>query len=103
MRLLVAESDPALAAFLQHRFDAEHYAVDLAGDGDAANSLLRQHDYNLAILDLSLPQPDGFSVVRQVRAKRLRLPILVLTDSNSLEDGVRVLDMGADDFVFEAV
>ena len=101
MRLLVAENDAALGIFLQRGFDAEHYAVDLSRDGEEVKSLLREHEYDLAILDLSLPQPEGLEILQHARASRRQLPILVLTNQHSLEGRVHVLDMGADDFVLK--
>jgi DNA-binding response OmpR family regulator len=101
MRLLVAENDPALGTFLQRGFDDEHYAVDLTSDGESTQALAKEREYDLAILDLNLPHPDGLEVLQQVRARRQQLPILVLTARNRLEDRVRVLDLGADDFLLK--
>ena len=101
MRLLVAENDAALGIFLQRGFDAEHYAVDLSRDGEEVKSLLQEREYDLAILDLNLPQPEGLEILQHARASRRQLPILVLTSHNRLEDRVHVLDMGADDFVLK--
>ena len=101
MRLLVAENDPALGEFLQRGFDEEHYVVDLASDGERTQSLVQEREYHLAILDLNLPRPDGLEVLQQVRAHRRQLPILILTSRNRLEDRVRVLDLGADDFMLK--
>ena len=101
MRLLVAESDPALGTFLQRGFDAEHYAVDLTHDGEQAKSMAQQHDYDLAILDLNLPGPDGLEVLQHVRAKRQRLPILILASRNQPQERAQVLDLGADDLVLK--
>jgi two-component system copper resistance phosphate regulon response regulator CusR len=101
MRILVAESDPALGTFLQRGFDEEHYEVDLTSDGERAQFLVQEREYDLAIVDLNLPRPDGLEVLKQVRARRRQLPILILTGRNRLEDRVRVLDLGADDFLLK--
>jgi two-component system, OmpR family, copper resistance phosphate regulon response regulator CusR len=101
MRLLVAENDPALGTFLQRGFDAEHYAVDLTHDGEQAKSMAQQHDYDLAILDLNLPGPNGLEVLQQVRAKRQLLPILILASRNQPQERAHVLDLGADDLVLK--
>ena len=101
MRLLVAENDPALGTFLQRGFGEEHYVVDLASDGARTQLLVQEREYDLAILDLNLPRPDGLEVLQQVRARRRQLPILILTGRNRLEDRVRVLDLGADDFMLK--
>ncbi|MFY9531747.1 MAG: response regulator [Candidatus Acidiferrales bacterium] len=97
MRLLVAENDAALGTFLCRGLDAEHYAVDLAADGEEAERLTDEHDYDLVILDLSLPRRDGMEVLKHVRAHQAHPPILILTGRARLEDRVRALDQGADD------
>lgn len=101
MRILVAESDPALGAFLRHGFDAENCAVDLTADGVEAERLAQERNYDAAILDLNLPQSDGFDVLRNVRARRQQLPILILTNRTRPEDRVQVFDLGADDLVLK--
>jgi two-component system, OmpR family, copper resistance phosphate regulon response regulator CusR len=101
MRLLVAENDSALGIFLQRGFGAERYAVDLTQNGEQAKSLVREHEYDLAILDLSLPKEEGLAVLQHLRASRQHLPILILTNRSQVLDRVRELDMGADDFVLK--
>jgi two-component system copper resistance phosphate regulon response regulator CusR len=101
MRLLVAENDSALGVFLQRGFGAEHYAVDLTQSGEKAKSMVRERDYDLAVLDLSLPKDEGLAVLQDVRATRQQLPIVILTNRSPVIDGVEELDMGADDFVLK--
>jgi chemotaxis protein MotB len=101
MRLLIAETDPSLAAFLNNGFGAEHYAVDLTYDSDKAKSMVQENDYDVAILDLNLPQADGMEVLRDFRSKRERLPILILTGRNRAEERVEALNLGADDLVLK--
>jgi DNA-binding response OmpR family regulator len=101
MRLLVVESDPALGKFLVQGFRAEHYEVDLATEREKAPSMVQEGGYEAAILDLNLAQPEGLDVLQKVRAKQSQLPILILTRPDRLEDRVRVLDLGADDFVLK--
>jgi DNA-binding response OmpR family regulator len=101
MRLLVAESDPALGTFLLQGFDAEKYAVDLTASGKEAESMAQERHYDAAILDLNLPQPDGLDVLRHVRAQRQQLPILILTNHARPEDRVRLFDSGADDLLLK--
>jgi DNA-binding response OmpR family regulator len=101
MRILVAESDAALGTFLQRGFDAEDYVVDLTADGEEAKSLAQQRDYCAAIFDVNLPKPGILDVVREVRARRHHLPILVLSNRTRPEDRVQVLDLGADDIVLK--
>ena len=99
MRLLVAESDEALSVFLRQGLEAEHYAVDVARDGAGAMELGAASEYDLVILDLNLPGLDGLDVLRRLRARGASFPILILTNKNRVEDRVRALDEGADDFL----
>jgi DNA-binding response OmpR family regulator len=99
MRLLVFERDPALRAFLQHSFRAEHYTLDPAPDVEAAKFMVEAHEQNLAILDVGPPAPSGLELLEHVRAKRPQLPIILLIRRTQLDDGVPIFDIGADDFV----
>lgn len=99
MRVLVAEDDSALASFVRKGLEAEHYAVDIASDGAEAQYMAEEYDYDLVILDLTLPQTDGLHVLKRVRAKKSGLPVLVLTARSRVEDRVKGLDLGADDYL----
>jgi DNA-binding response OmpR family regulator len=99
MRVLVAEDDNALAGFVRKGLEAEHYAVDIARDGEEAQYMAEEYDYDLVILDLTLPQTDGLHVLKQVRAKKSGLPVLVLTARSRVEDRVKGLELGADDYL----
>jgi len=101
MRVLVVEDDAPLASFLRKGLEAEHYAVDVAPDGDEAGWMASECDYDLMILDLNLPKLDGISVLRTIRPKKPSLPILVLTGRSRIEDRVQCLDCGADDCVIK--
>lgn len=95
--LLVAEDDLPLANFLQRRLQFESYDVQTVPDGQAALHVLNHYRYDLLILDLNLPTVDGFGVLKRVRPKQPRLPILVLTARTGVEDRVLSLNHGADD------
>jgi len=99
MRVLIAEDDSALASFVKKGLEAEHYAVDIAADGEQARAMAGELEYDLVILDLNLPLLDGISVLRYLRSRKPSLPILVLTGRNRVEDRVQCLDLGADDYV----
>ena len=101
MRVLVVEDDAPLASFLQKGLEAEHYAVDVAPNGDDARWMASECDYDLMILDLNLPKLDGIEVLRALRPKKPSLPILVLTGRCRIEDRVQSLDCGADDYVMK--
>jgi len=97
MRILVVEDDHPLATFVQKGLEAEHYAVDVASDGEQARYMAAESEYDLLILDLNLPKMDGIDVLRAVRPKKPSLPVLVLTARSRIEDRVQSLDSGADD------
>ncbi len=99
MRILVAEDDSALCSFVKKGLEAEHYAVDVAADGDSALFMAAHYEYDLLILDLNLPRVDGLNVLRQIRTAKPSLPVLVLTARNKVEDRVKGLDLGADDYL----
>jgi len=99
MRILVVEDDPVLAAALTRALNQSAYAVDLVGDGEAANHALATTTYDLVVLDIALPKVDGLSVLRRLRDRRLQTPVLILTARDTLEDRVTGLDLGADDYM----
>jgi two-component system copper resistance phosphate regulon response regulator CusR len=99
MRVLIAEDDKPVASFVQKGLEAEQYAVDVAQDGDEAQFMVNQFDYDVAVLDLSLPRVDGLDVLKHIRESKPALPVLILTGRNRVEDRVKGLDMGADDYL----
>jgi DNA-binding response OmpR family regulator len=99
MRILVAEDDTALVSFVKKGLEAEHYAVDVSGDGEQARAMAGELDFDLVVLDLTLPRLDGVSILRFLRTRKPSLPILVLTGRSRVEDRVQCLDLGADDYL----
>ncbi len=99
MRVLLVEDDKAVASFVKKGLEAEHYAVDVAVEGEEGRFMAEAVDYDLVILDLNLPTIDGIEVLQRIRARRATLPVLVLTARNRVEDRVRGLDQGADDYL----
>jgi two-component system copper resistance phosphate regulon response regulator CusR len=99
MRVLIAEDDSALASFVKKGLEAEHYAVDVSSDREQARAMSGELDYDLIMLDLSLPRLDGVSILRHLRTRKPSVPVLVLTGRNRIEDRVQCLDMGADDYL----
>jgi len=97
MRVLVVEDDAPLASFVRKGLEAEHYAVDVAPDGEQARHMALESDYDLLVLDLNLPKLDGIGVLSSIRPKKPSLPVLVLTARSRVEDRVQSLDSGADD------
>ena len=101
MRILVAEDDRPVASFLKKGLEAEHYAVDIVPDGQEALYMAEEYDYDLLLLDLVLPKMDGLQVLRQIRNRKKSLPVLVLTGRTRVEDRVKGLDLGADDYLIK--
>lgn len=101
MRLLVVEDEDKLAQALKKGLEKAGYAVDLVGDGETAERRIELYhgDYDVVVLDLMLPIRDGFEVCKNVRAKNITVPILILTARDGLEDKVNVLNSGADDYL----
>src|SRR3989344_44941 len=101
MRLLLVEDDPMIGEAVQDLLRAEHYAVDWARDGDAADTALRTQPYDLVLLDLGLPKRDGLAVLRDLRARKNRPPVLVATARDAVAQRIEGLDAGADDYVLK--
>lgn len=101
MRILVVEDDAPLASFIRKGLESEHYAVDVAPDGQQGLELASAYDYDLVILDLNLPKLDGVEVLHALRPQKPELPVLVLTARSRVEDRVGCLDGGADDVLIK--
>lgn len=99
MRILVAEDEKELLSVIVKRLKAEGYGVDGCDNGDDASYYLMNMEYDLAILDIMMPGKDGIEVLRRVRQGKRLLPVLFLTAKDSVEDRVRGLDSGADDYL----
>lgn len=99
MRLLLVEDNRELADWLSRALSASGHAVDVARDGVEADQLLSFEPYALVILDIGLPRLDGFEVLRRLRRRGNRVPVLVLTAQAGVDDRVHGLDLGADDYL----
>lgn len=99
MRVLLVEDDPSLRDFLVRVIRDAAWAVDAVGSGRAALDALAGAEYDLAVLDVGLPDTDGFEVCRAMRARGDRTPVLILTARQSVNDRVYGLDAGADDYL----
>jgi len=98
-RILIAEDDRGIADFINRGLTSAGYACDVVDSGPAAFAMARSGDFDLMILDLGLPHMDGADVLEQLRALRVSLPIIVLTARTKLEDRIRSLEGGADDYM----
>ena len=101
MRLLLVEDDPMIGEAVQDLLRAEHYAVDWARDGDAADTALRTQTYDLVLLDIGLPRRDGLTVLRDLRTRKDRTPVVVATARDAVAQRIEGLDAGADDYVLK--
>jgi len=101
MRVLLVEDDKRLSGSLARGLRCEGYAVDLAASGEQALSAAHVHDYDLVILDVMLPGPDGVAVCRALREAGSWCPVLMLTARDGVADRVRGLDAGADDYLIK--
>ena len=99
MRILVVDDDRRLCAIIKRGLLEEAYAVDLGYDGEEGEYLAEVNPYDLIILDIMLPNKDGIEVCQELRAKKVNTPILMLTAKDTVEDRVRGLDTGADDYL----
>jgi len=99
MRVLVVEDDPLLGRGVQAGLEQAGFAADWVRDGIAADAALGAEDYAAVVLDLGLPRLEGLELLRKVRGTGDRTPVLILSARDALEDRVKGLDAGADDYV----
>jgi DNA-binding response OmpR family regulator len=99
MKILVVEDDRKVAGFIEQGLVEEGYVVDIAPDGDEATMLAHVYDYDVILLDVILPKKNGFQIAAELRREGRKTPILMLTSRDAVEDVVRGLDAGADDYL----
>ena len=99
LRVLLVEDEPKLAAFIHQGLTEESFTVETAADGETALALAKFASYDIVILDIMLPGMDGFAVCAGIRGMHLDVPILMLSARGMIEDRVRGLDTGADDYL----
>jgi two-component system OmpR family response regulator len=99
MRVLVVEDDQKIASFIVRGLKQASYSVDHASDGEAALAIAQSTDYDAAVVDIMLPKLDGISLVKRLRAERSVVPVLFLSARTSVDDRVRGLQSGGDDYM----
>jgi len=99
MRILVVEDEKKVEGFIKKGLEEESYAVDVAYDGIEGEYLASTNDYDVIILDIMLPKKNGIDVVRNLRSKDIKTPVLLLTARDAVDDKVKGLDSGADDYL----
>ena len=99
MRLLVVEDEKKLNELITKKLEKEYYGVDSCFDGEEAVRYVEGTEYDAIILDIMLPKLDGFEVIKRIRATKNKVPILLLTARDNIDDKVKGLDYGADDYL----
>lgn len=99
MRILLVEDTEEIGRAVASRFERIGYAVDWETDGRTASELIEVQSYDLVVLDVMLPNMDGFTVLKNLRGRGLRTPVLVLTARSAVDDRISALDLGADDYL----
>src|SRR5277367_5805859 len=99
MRILVVEDEKRIADFLSRGLESAGYAVDVAHDVSHAIDMVHTTEYDLAILDLGLPDMDGLTVLQKIRNRKVTPPVLILSARDAVDDRVKGLELGADDYL----
>ena len=99
MRILIVEDEPKVASFIRRALEEESYAVDVCQDGIQGRDLAFEVNYDLIILDLMLPNLPGLEVLKGIRAQKVKTPVLILTARSEVDQRVKGLDTGADDYL----
>ena len=99
MKILLAEDEVSLNGIIAKRLKKENFTVDAVFDGEEALDYLAYSDYDIVLLDIMMPKKTGLDVLKEMRAAGNETPVLILTAKDSVEDRVKGLDMGADDYV----
>lgn len=103
MRILLIEDDIRLAKTLSEALTDQRYVVDIAADGETGWQQVKTVEYDLLLLDLMLPELDGIGLCHRLRSHGYKLPILMLTACDTIEDEIEGLDVGADDYIVKPV
>jgi len=99
MRLLVVEDEEKVARFVSRALEAEGHAVDVSIEGEAALEQVEWVAYDLILLDLTLPKKGGYEILHHLRKQKCAVPVLIMTARGSVDDRVKGLDLGADDYL----
>lgn len=101
MRILVVEDEKNLNDIIVKKLKLEHYGVDSCFDGEEGLNYILATEYDAIILDIMLPKLSGFEILKKIRNKKIKTPVLLLTAKDSIEDRVQGLDLGADDYLIK--
>ena len=101
MRILIIEDEESLAGNMSDILGKEGYLTEIASDGEQGLQKGLSGDFNLIVLDILLPKLNGYEVLRELRRQKIKIPVLILTIKNSIDDRVQGLDSGADDYLIK--
>jgi two-component system, OmpR family, response regulator len=99
MKVLIVEDDPKISTFVSQGLKQAGFHVDQALDGEEGFRYLSAHEYDAAIVDLMLPKKDGMAMIEEMRNRKITVPVIILSAKRSLDDRVRGLQMGGDDYL----
>jgi DNA-binding response OmpR family regulator len=99
MKILIVEDEQTLSAQIKHALEAQRYITEVAQDGEEALDKLFANPFDLVLLDIMLPKQDGLTVLKELRQAGLTTPVLILTAKGAVDDKIRGLDLGADDYL----
>lgn len=99
MRILIIEDEKEIVNFIKKGLESEHFAVDVAHEGEKGLWYAKTNDYDVVILDIMLPEKDGIEICKELRKFKKSVPIIMLTVKNELDDKLKAFDAGADDYL----
>ncbi len=99
MRILVIEDEKKVSAFIKRGLEQESYAVDVVGDGIEGMHYIEMNQYDVIVLDIMLPKKSGLEVLKEIKAAGIKSPVILLTARDTVDDRVKGLDLGADDYL----
>lgn len=98
-KILIAEDDPSISRLIAYKFEKENYKTKVIEAGDKVLAEIKDDDYSALLLDLMLPVLDGMQVLKKIREKNIKMPILVLSAKSQEEDILKALNAGADEYI----
>ena len=101
MRILLVEDDPLIGTAIEHTLKDAHYSVDRVKDGQQGLTAAMTHEYSAILLDLGLPTKDGMEILKTLRDQHNGIPIIITTARDAVEDRIKGLDLGADDYLIK--
>ena len=101
-KILVGEDEKAIASALEHKLEFEGFDVVLAGDGEEVLKAIEKDKFDLLLLDLIMPKMDGFAVLKELKEKQIKLPVIITSNLGQEEDKKRVKELGVSDYLIKS-